>query len=387
MVPAPAPTTTTTAGGRWWWVGFLTGSPDRRRSSRRPRRPGVTDPHRLRARGRTVRSAVRGRVGRRPGLPARRGRGGGRRRPRRGRRRDPLGRGELRRLGPAAPRRGGRARHPGGPGRHPRRRAGPTGPAADVGRPGLPPGRPLRGPERHAGRPPGGGPLALVHRAGPPRPPLDRGAPARMGTPLGRHRPDLRGHGRVQLAGPPGQPPDPAAVALPRAPPLPGGHERAHGLPHASPDPRLVPPGPGARRRAAGQRHGPHAAARGLRRLRRLRALEHEPRLRTAGADLRQPELPPHPPPARRPPGRQPRLRPHHLGPAFPPARLPHRGDDPDRHRTAGPPARRRAVRVAPRHLEVLAAQLWGPFRPLDRSGDDVGGRRPAPATDAGTHP
>ena len=103
----------------------------------------------------------------------------------------------------------------------------------------------------------------------------------------------------LQLARAPRQPPGPRALALPRAAPLPRGHERAHGVPDPSPDPRVVPRRADPGDRAPGQRRGADGVARRLRGLRGVRALEHEPRVRPVGADLRQPQLPPHPPPAR----------------------------------------------------------------------------------------
>ena len=130
----------------------------------------------------------------------------------------------------------------------------------------------------------------------------------------------------------------------------------------------------------------PTTLARRLRRVRRLRALQHQPRLRTARAGLRQPELPPHPPPAGGP-------QDVNLGFAltiwdqlvhravFPTAR-----DDPRGHRTAGATAGRRAGRSRPRHLPVLLAQLFGPFRPLDPRTPvrRQGGRRPASTRNGG---
>ena len=82
--------------------------------------------------------------------------------------------------------------------------------------------------------------------------------------------------------------------------------------------------------------------------MRRVRTLEHPPGVRTARPHLRQPELPPHPPPARRSAGREPRLRAHDLGSALRPGGVPDRSHDPDRHRAARSAARRRAGGPAP---------------------------------------
>ena len=225
----------------------------------------------------------------------------------------------------------------------PRRRTGLAGTAAPARRPGAPSGRPLHRDERHARRPPRDRAHAVVLRGGPPVGPVDRPAEDRHPAPLGRHRAHLRGHGRLQLVRAPRQPPGPDAVALPRAPPLAGGHERSHRLPHPPAHPRLVSgradPGVGAAR----QRRAVREPARRLRGRRGLRPLEHAPGLRAPGPGVRQPELPPHPPPARRTAGRQPRLRADGLGPALPPCRVPECRDRRDRHRSAGATAHRRA--------------------------------------------
>ena len=103
---------------------------------------------------------------------------------------------------------------------------------------------------------------------------------------------------------------------------------------------------------------------------RRVRPLEHQPRIRAARADLRQPELPPHPPQGRRPAGRQPRFRAHDLGSALRPRDLPDRGHDPDRHRAPGRPLIVEQAGPRPRHLAVFAAQLVAPFRPMRGASD-----------------
>ena len=97
--------------------------------------------------------------------------------------------------------------------------------------------------------------LSLVVRQ--PRPhdaAVDRAPGERGGAAVARHGSDLRGDGRVQLVRPPRQPPSPDAVALPRAAPLPGGHERADRLPDPSAHPRVVPGCAGPGDRAPGQR-------------------------------------------------------------------------------------------------------------------------------------
>ena len=119
---------------------------------------------------------------------------------------------------------------------------------------------------------------------------------------------------------------------------------RTHPLIHVSYLVALIPG-----RRAARQRRDVDDCPRRLRRDRRLRALEHPPGLRAPRTDLRQPELPPHPPQGRRTAGRQPRLRADDLGPALPPGGVSDRGHDQDRHRAPGPAADRRAGGAAAR--------------------------------------
>ena len=165
------------------------------------------------------------------------------------------------------------------------------------------------------------------------------------------------------------------ALALPRAAPLPRGHERAHGLSDPSADPRVVPRRADPGDRAARQRRRADDAARRLRGRRGVRALEHQPRLRSAGADLRQPQLPPHPPPARSAPrtstsasrsrsgtrssiGRCSRPRPRSAPtPGCPVGRS--SSSRPATDRTTSP---------------LCSASCGGPFRPLDRRADDVAG-------------
>ena len=208
--------------------------------------------------------------------------------------------------------------------------------------------------------------------------PVDRPAQDRHVAALGRDRPDLRGDGRLQLAGPLCQPPGPHVVALPRAAPLARGHERADGVPHPSVDPRLVSdradPGRGAPR----QRRLVDDHARDLRRHRGVRALQHPPGLRATGTHLREPELSPHPPPAGRAARREPRVRPDDLGPALPPRRVPDRRDDQDRHRVAGSaadrgtggratPSPRRPCSPAGRPLPIGERPLDEPVHPFTR--------------------
>ena len=95
-------------------------------------------------------------------------------------------------------------------------------------------------------------------RSSPPLPAVGHPPENRDRAPLGCHRPDPRGHGRVQLVRPPGQSPGPLPLALPRAAPLAGGHERADGLPHAPLHSRLVPHRADPGDRAAGQRRADH---------------------------------------------------------------------------------------------------------------------------------
>ena len=56
----------------------------------------------------------------------------------------------------------------------------------------------------------------------------------------------------------------------------------------------------------------------------------------------------------------------HHLGPALPPGGVPDRRDDQDRHRVAGPAARRRAGGPAAADISRCSARSWWPpFRPV----------------------
>src|SRR6185436_19318510 len=154
----------------------------------------------------------------------------------------------------------------------------------------------------------------------------------------------------LQLACAPGQPPRADVVALPRAPSLPGGHERPDGLPDSSTDPRLVPAGGGPGSGPARQRGAADAAARLLRRCGRVRPLQHQPELRTAGPGVRQPELPPHPPQGDRCPRRKPRIRADDLGPAHAPRELSHARDRRGRHGAvaASPEGRAAGISSAP---------------------------------------
>src|SRR4029079_10724841 len=103
---------------------------------------------------------------------------------------------------------------------------------------------------RRARRTAGDGADPWVRRCGATRGAVGDPSEARRGSAMGGDRRDPGGDGLLQLAGAPGQPPRADVVALPRAPSLPGGHERPDGLPDSSTDPRLVPagrgPGPGA---------------------------------------------------------------------------------------------------------------------------------------------
>ncbi len=227
----------------------------------------------------------------------------------------------------------------------PRRRAGPTGPAAATLCPRLPPGPPLHGVQRDPRRAAGDRAHALLRGGGPSIPSVARLDQIRYGAALGRHRGDLRGHGRIELVRPSGQSPCPSALAVPRAPSLAGGHECADGVSYASPDSRVLPHRLASRDRPRGQRCVAHHAARRLRGGRRLRPLEHQSGLRSARTDLRQSELPPDPSPVGWTPGCQPRLRAHHLGPAVRPGGVPHRSDHQDRHRAPGSAAGRRTGR------------------------------------------
>ena len=92
---------------------------------------------------------------------------------------------------------------------------------------------------------------------------------------------------------------------------------RTHPLIHVS---YLLALDPG--RRASGQRGAVDHASRHLRRHRRVRPLQHQPRFRAARTGLRQPELSPHPPPIGRTTRRQPRLRAHDLGSDLPSRRV-----------------------------------------------------------------
>ena len=186
---------------------------------------------------------------------------------------------------------------------------------------------------------------------------------------LGAIAADRRGDGRVQLVGPSREPPRADAVALPRAPPLAGRHERAHGVPHASAHPRVVSRRAHPRARAARQRRAVGHGARGVRRDGRLRALEHPAGLRPARAGLRQPELPPHPSPAR-----WDRRTSTSASRSTIWDQLFHRAvfPTPETIRTdTGLPGRPLVVEQAgprPRHCAVLAAQLAAPFRPMRES-------------------
>ena len=122
----------------------------------------------------------------------------------------------------------------------PRRRAHVACATATDLRPWVSPRLPLRGGERDRCRTARDGAHARVRPRGRTR--RCRGSCCRGWgcSRVGGDRRDRRGDGRVQLVRPPREPPRPDAVALPRAPPLAGGHERADGVPHPSADPRLV---------------------------------------------------------------------------------------------------------------------------------------------------
>ncbi len=79
-----------------------------------------------------------------------------------------------------------------------------------------------------------------LRRAGSTGPPMDRLAENRRASSLGGDRRHPCCDGLLQLGGSPGEPQGADVVALSRAPPLPGGHERPHGLSHAPLDPRLL---------------------------------------------------------------------------------------------------------------------------------------------------
>ncbi len=342
------------------------GSDVHRSSRRSQRRTGPTrappPPHRT--------TSGRGAVTRRRRCALDRGRRGDPRRDRVGAR---LRRGRLRRLHIAPPRHRHRSDQPRGDRGAPRRGAPPTGATSAPDRAWSPPGPALHDLQRGARRAPRVGAQPLVLRRRSHDLSVARAPDDRHPAPMGGDGRDLRGHGRLQLVRPPRQPPRPRTLALPRAPPLPGGHERADRLSNPSADPRLVPDRAPAGHRAVGQRHDADDGPRRLRRDGRVRPLEHQPRVRAPGTHLRQPELPSPPPSPGGRPGHQPRVRAHDLGPAVPSCGVPDGRDDQDRHRTPRSPADRRADGAAPRHFAVFASQLVAPFRPSTDDRDSRG--------------
>ena len=188
-----------------------------------------------------------------------------------------------------------------------------------------------------------------------------------------RHHPDLRRDGRLQLARTPRQPPGPDAVAVPRAAPLPGGHERAHGVPDPSPDPRVLPRRADPGDRARGQWRGDDDVARRLRGL----SSRSSTRTRTSGSahwsGSSSAPTTTASTTGSMAPGRQPRLRARRSGTrsSIGPCSRPRPRSAPTRGCRVGRSSwSRRATdrTTSPRML----GQLWGPFRPLDHRDDDV---------------
>ena len=112
--------------------------------------------------------------------------------------------------------------------------------------------------------------------------PVDRPAENRHGAALGRDRGGLRGDGRVQLVRPSCQSSGPRALALPRASPLPRGHERAHGLSDASPHSCLLSHRADPGRRSSRERRAVDGSPCRLRGHRGVRST----RIRTSDSDL-----------------------------------------------------------------------------------------------------